>query len=286
MTVAPAARPNGGTVDLHSHSTASDGALPPAAVVRAAHAAGLAALALTDHETIAGVAEAQAEGERLGLRVVAGAELSALDDGREIHILGLHVRPSPAFAAQLVEFQAMRVRRSERIVAALTALGIGVTQAQVLALAGGGAVGRPHIARALIAAGAVRDQREAFDRYLGLGRPAYVAKELPSPAEAFAVIHEAGGVAVFAHPGRDGTRERVERLVQQGLDGLEVLHPSHPPEEIERFSALAAELGLLRSGGSDWHGTTDGPRVLGAMQVPAEWLAEQDERVAARRGAA
>lgn len=272
-------------VDLHSHSTASDGALSPAAVVEAAHAAGLHALALTDHDTTGGIADAEAVGARLGVRIVPGSELSALDEDREVHILGLHVRPSAAFEARLAAFRAMRVVRSERIVQALRGLGIDVTQEQVLAHAGGGAVGRPHIARALVAAGAVRDLREAFDRYLGAGRPAYVAKELPSVADAVELIHDAGGLAFFAHPGREGTRERVERLVRFGLDGLELRHPSHSPDDVARLQAFVDQYRLARSGGSDWHGAMDGPRLLGAMQVPVEWLEEQDRRVAERRRA-
>jgi hypothetical protein len=272
-------------VDLHSHSTASDGALSPSAVVEAAHAAGLSALALTDHDTMGGIAAAEAMGARLGVRIVPGSELSALDEDREVHILGLHVRPSEAFEARLAAFRALRVVRSERIVAVLRGLGIDVTQEQVLAHAGGGAVGRPHVARALVAAGAVRDLREAFDRYLGAGRPAYVAKELPSVADAIALIHDAGGLAFFAHPGREGTRERVERLVRLGLDGLELRHPSHSPDDMARMQAFTDQYRLARTGGSDWHGAVDGPRLLGAMQVPAEWLEEQDRRVAERRRA-
>lgn len=272
-------------VDLHSHSTASDGALSPTAVVEAASAANLAALALTDHDTTDGVAEAQLAAERLGIRIVPGAELSALDDDREIHILALHIAASPEFERRLEAFRTMRIARAERIVERLRSLGVEVTFAQVSIEAAGGAVGRPHIARALIAAGMVRDQREAFDRYLAAGRPAYVAKELPSPAEAIDLIRDAGGLAVFAHPGRDGTRERVERLVAAGLDGLEIRHPGHSAEDTVRAEALAQHFGLARSGGSDWHGSSEGQRVLGVMQVPDSWLAEQDERVFARAAA-
>lgn len=286
MTV-PAAPPSGaGHVDLHAHSTASDCALAPAAVVEAARAAGLQAVALTDHDTLAGVAEATAAGERLGVRVVAGTELSALDGEREIHILGLHVRPSAAFEERLAGFRALRLVRADHIVDALHGLGVEVTRERVLALAGGGAVGRPHVARALVEAGVVRDQREAFDRFLGAGKPAYVPKDLPPAAEAIALIRDAGGLAIIAHPGREGTAERLERLVRAGLDGVEVLHPSHSPDEVKRFSAFAERHRLARSGGSDWHGSADGARVLGAMQVPAAWLDDQDRRVAERRAAA
>jgi 3',5'-nucleoside bisphosphate phosphatase len=273
-------------VDLHSHSTASDGALPPEAVVAAAKAAGLVAIALTDHDTVGGVEAAVSEGERLGVRVVRGTELSAHYGEDEIHLLGLHIDHVHVIADELARFRDDRVRRAERMVEKLTALRVPLTMDAVLAQAAGGAVGRPHVARALVAGGFVNDQREAFDRYLGFGRPAYVAKPKLLAADAIALIHAAGGIAVWAHPGADGRRERVERLAAAGLDGLEVRHPGHTPDDQQRLAALAAHFGLVESGGSDWHGQTEGWRVLGVMQVPAAVLHRQDARVAARRNAA
>jgi len=273
-------------VDLHMHSTASDGALAPTAVVEAARAAGLAVIALTDHDTVAGVHEARAAGDRLGVRVVAGVELSAHEADKEIHLLGLHLERVDEVEQRLAGFRAMRHRRAELIVEKLNALGIPVTFDAVLAEAAGGAVGRPHVARALIAGKWARDHREAFDRYLGYGRPAYVAKERLTSAEAIRIVHEAGGICVFAHPGADGSRERVERLVAAGLDGLETRHPSLSPEDVRRLEALAEHFGLVRSGGSDWHGQTEGPRTIGMMQVPAEWLERQEARVAEVRARA
>jgi predicted metal-dependent phosphoesterase TrpH len=270
-------------VDLHSHSTASDGALPPAAVVAAAGAAQLAALALTDHDTMAGVAEAQAAGAALGLRIVPGVELSALHMEREIHLLALHVEPSDALEAELTHFRAGRVRRAEEMVSRLRELGAAVTMDAVLAHAGRGAIGRPHVARALVDSGVVREQREAFDRYIGNGRPAFVAKEPLYAADAIDLVHAAGGIAVFAHPGRDGTRAMIEPLVGFGLDGLEILHPSQSGEDMARLGALADHFGLVSSGGSDWHGTTDGFRTLGQMHVPWSVLEQQDARAARRR---
>ena len=270
-------------IDLHSHSTASDGALPPTAVVEAARDAGLAVLALTDHDTTAGVAEAQAAGERLGVRVVTGVELSALHHEREIHMLALHVELSDEFEAQLTEFRAGRVRRAEEMVARLRSLGAAITMDGVLAHAGRGAVGRPHVARALVDAGFVREQREAFDRFIGNGRPAHVPKETLFAADAIDLVHAAGGIAVFAHPGRDGTRAMIEPLVKYGLDGLEILHPSQSGEDMARLGALASHFDLVSSGGSDWHGTTDGFRTLGQMHVPYAVLTQQEERVARRR---
>jgi predicted metal-dependent phosphoesterase TrpH len=164
----------------------------------------------------------------------------------------------------------------------LNALGMPVTMDAVLREAAGGAVGRPHVARALIAGGWALDFREAFDRYLGNNKPAFVAKDRLPIAEAIALIHDAGGLAVLAHPGAHLTRERLAAFVAEGLDGVEVLHPSHSWDDSQRLDALATELSLVRSGGSDWHGAADGARTLGTMRVPALWLAEQDARVAAR----
>lgn len=269
-------------VDLHSHSTASDGALPPTEVVRAAAAIGLAALALTDHDTLDGIASARDTAGALGVRLISGVELSAVEGDLETHLLGLHLETCAELEERLVGIRAMRVSRAQRIVERLNARGIPVTFDAVLAQAAGGAVGRPHVARALIAGGWCTDFREAFEKYLGNGRVAYVPKEKLPLAEAIALIHRAGGVAVLAHPGASATRERVASLVALGLDGLEVLHPSHSWEESRRLDGLVTEFGLVRSGGSDWHGTTDGARALGMMRVPLEWIAEQEARAASR----
>jgi predicted metal-dependent phosphoesterase TrpH len=264
------------------HSTASDGALAPAAVVAAAARAGLAAVALTDHDTLGGVAEAKAEGARQGVRVIPGVELSAVDDDGEVHLLGLHVSRPEVLEQRLGGFRDARRVRAERMVERLNALGIPVTMEAVLAEAGTGAIGRPHVARALVAGGWARDQREAFDTWLGNGRPANVEKQRLSLREAIELVHQAGGLAVLAHPGASATRARLEALAALGLDGVEVRHPGHTAEDIARIGALADHLGLVRSGGSDWHGTTDGSRNLGCMQVPMNWLEQQDARVRER----
>jgi predicted metal-dependent phosphoesterase TrpH len=280
-TVAPQ-----GFVDLHSHSTASDGALAPEEVVATAARAGLVAFALTDHDTLAGVAAATEAGRRLGVRVVPGVELSLMDGEKEVHMLGLHIARVDALQAELEAVRDSRKSRAEQIVAKLNALAVPVTIDAVFAEAAGGAVGRPHIARALIAGGWVRDQREAFDRYLGAGRPANVEKQRITIGDGIRLIHECGGIAVIAHPGGDGRRERVEPLIALGLDGLEVKHPGHSGEDTLRIGALAEHFGLVKSGGSDWHGASSGPRVLGGMQVPEAWLDLQDARVEQRRAAA
>lgn len=272
-------------VDLHMHSTASDGSRSPRDVVEAAKNAGLAAIALTDHDTVGGLAEAQAAGHEFGVRVVNGIELSAVEGEAETHMLGLHLGDTLVIERELAALRDMRERRGQQIVEKLIALGVQVTFDDVLAQAGGGAVGRPHVARALVADGWATDVRDAFDRYLGAGKPAYVAKDQLGMAAAIAIIHAAGGLAVLAHPGPAGTRERLTALAALGLDGVEVRHPGHSPSDTNRLTALALQLGLLMSGGSDWHGAAEGPRTIGMMNVPFEWLALQDARLVAPRRA-
>jgi 3',5'-nucleoside bisphosphate phosphatase len=268
-------------VDLHSHSTASDGAFAPSIVVREAHKAGIAAIALTDHDTTAGLSEAIEEGERLGIRVVPGIELSAVEQDHETHILGLHLGSTAPIDAKLSELRDMRRNRASRIVELLNANGVRIAFESVLQQAGTAAIGRPHVAKALIAEGWAIDSRDAFDRYLANGRPAFVAKEQLTMRDAIQLIHDAKGLAVVAHPGPNGTRERIESLVNDGLDGVEVRHPGHSNEDMIRLMALVEHFHLVPSGGSDWHGVP-GPRTLGSMKVPMEWLLWQDERRDAR----
>ena len=277
----PADAPSG-EVDLHLHSTASDGSLAPAQVVAAARAARLSAIALTDHDTMAGVGEAVTAGDAAGVRVIRGVELSAHDGPAEIHILALHVsRPEP-LESTLAAFRGAREVRARRIVGRLTHLGVNIDFDSVMTEAAGGSVGRPHVARAMIRAGSVRDTREAFDKYLGAGRPAYVPKDRLEIREAIELTHAAGAIAIWAHPGPDGRRDRIEPLVEMGLDGLEVRHPGHGGEDVKRLGALTEFFGLLSSGGSDWHGAPDGPRTIGSMHIPRAWLDRQDEEMRRR----
>jgi len=268
-------------VDLHTHSTASDGTLSPEGVIEAAARCGLAALALTDHDTIDGVPAARAAGQRLGIRVIAGAELSAFHDDSEVHLLALHLTHLDALEKSLGELRALRHIRAQKIVEKLNGLNIPITLDEVLQQSNGGALGRPHVARALIARGVVHDFRDAFLRYLGGNGSAFVPKERLSIEDAIRIAHEAGGLAIWAHPGDGGRREKLEPLIAAGLDGLEIKHPSHSPEDVRRLQALADFFGLVPSGGSDWHGAADGPRRLGNMNVPVEWLERQDDKLAA-----
>ena len=267
-------------VDLHTHSTASDGTVGPDGVIETAKRCGLTALALTDHDTIEGVPAAREAGQRLGVRVIAGVELSAVQDDQEIHLLALHLTHLEGLQLRLTELRTMRYARARKIVEKLNLLGVPLTLDEVLLQSNGGAVGRPHVARALIARGFVPDFREAFTKYLGGAGSAFVPKAHFSVADAIAIAHEAGALAIWAHPGDGGRREKLEPLVAAGLDGLEIKHPSHSSEDVKRLQALADFFGLLPSGGSDWHGAPDGPRRLGIMNVPVEWLERQDEKVA------
>jgi 3',5'-nucleoside bisphosphate phosphatase len=269
-------------VDLQLHSTASDGLVAPEAIPALAQAAGLGAIALTDHDSIDGLDALTAAAAPLGIRVVPGVELSAVSGGREVHLLGLHISAGPAFAARLAELRGQRAERARAIVRALQRLGVTITDEDVLQAAGDAAIGRPHVAAALVARGVVGDRRAAFDRFLGAGKPAYVPKPEFAARDAIALVHAAGGLAIWAHPGAEGRRDRVEALVRDGLDGLEIKHPSHNADDQQRLAALVDHFGLVPSGGSDWHGETTGRRTLGVMKVPAAWLAAQDQRRGAR----
>ena len=272
-------------IDLHAHSTASDGTASPTQFAETAALAGLHVVALTDHDTVAGVAEAVAAAAPLGVRVVPGVELSVMDGKDEVHLLGLHLADIAAIADALVTFQDGRRARAEAMVRVLNTHAIPVTMDDVLREAAGGAVGRPHVARALIAGGWVTDSREAFDRWLGAGRPAFVDKPRLEVADGVALVHRAGGLAIWAHPGGDGRRARFERLVAAGIDGAEVRHPGHDASDAARIGALVEFFHLVPSGGSDWHGAMGGPRALGAVALPPEWLARHEERLAMRRAA-
>lgn len=281
-----AAAGGSGFVDLHTHSTASDGILPPERVVEAAATCGLSAIALTDHDTIDGVLAAREAGARLGIRVIAAVELSAFLDDHEVHVLALHVSRLERLEERLTELRALRYSRGQRIVEKLNALGIPITFDEVLQQSAGGAVGRPHIARALMARGAVHDFRDAFARYLGGSGAAFVPKDKLSLEDAIAIAHEAGALAIWAHPGDAGRRERLERLIAAGLDGVEIRHPGHSRDDIKRLQALCDFFDLVPSGGSDWHGGEEGQRRLGAMNVPVDWLEQQDAKVASVAAAA
>ena len=240
---------------------------------------GLRALALTDHDTIEGIAAAQVAANTADIELVAGVELSAYEGDREVHILGLHLGDLEEMRRSLEVFRVARRQRAADIVRALNELGVRITFEDVIAVAGDAAIGRPHVARAMVENGWAMDLRDAFDRYLGAGRPAYFDKRRIGIGEAIDLVHRCGGIAVVAHPGPDGNLARIAALTALGLDGVEVIHPSHSAEDRARLLALTSHLGLVPSGGSDSHGSVDGVRVVGAMKVPGEWIELQRVRV-------
>jgi predicted metal-dependent phosphoesterase TrpH len=271
-----------GTIDLHLHSTASDGKVSPEGVVSRARAAGLVAIALTDHDTLAGIPEALAAGEQCGIRVVAGCEFSVAAPWGEMHVLGYLLPPDSAELELFLErCRADRRRRAQEMVSQLQRLGMDLSFENVLQESGGAALGRPHVARAIVRHGGASDPNDAFDRFIGRGKPAFVEKTLPTFSAVSQMVHAAGGVVSAAHLKERGTRAVVERLKDDGLDALETRHPSHDPDIRARLTDIALELGLLRTGGSDWHGDP-GPGVthgaMGSQQVPEEWLDRLDER--------
>jgi hypothetical protein len=270
-----------GLVDLHVHSTASDGSLPPARVVERAHGVGLAAIALIDHDTVAGVPAAVEAGGRLGLRVVGGCEFSSAAPWGEMHVLGYFLpSDSPELESFLERCRADRVRRAREMVTRLQRLGVALEYDDVLHQSKGAAVGRPHVARAIVTQGSAIDVSDAFDRYIGRGRPAFVDKTLPAFREITELVHSVRGMVSVAHLKERGTRSFLERLKREGLDAVETRHPSHYPELRARLTDIALRLGLLTTGGSDWHGDPEPGEThgaLGSQDVPLEWLERLEE---------
>lgn len=282
-----AARPR---IDLHAHSAASDGTDPPADLVRRAAEAGLDVVALTDHDTFAGI-DAAAAALPPRLTLVPGVEIScvAVEGERRIslHLLGyLPDRTFQPLRDRLGELVADRLRRGERMVGLLQQMGVGISYAQVLAVAGGGVVGRPHVASALVDVGAVADLDEAFSgRWIGHGGPAYVPKQSIPVGEAIGLVRDAGGVPVFAHPlaSRRGPvvgDATIAAMAQAGLRGLEVDHVDQSPEERAHLRGLAAELGLLTTGSSDYHGTRKSVLLGENTTDPSTYLAIVEQAAA------
>ncbi len=257
--------------DLHVHTTASDGTLTPAEVVDVAAARRLAAIAVADHDTVAGLPEAEARALELGSGapvVVPGLEINTDFGQKEIHVLGYFILwEDPGLAQALQRLREGRLARVERMLAKLAALGIHLSLDRVASLGDEGSVGRPHVARAMVEAGHVPSVREAFDSYLARGRPAYVERMRFSPREAVRTVLAAGGVPVLAHPASDATGALIRDLVAAGLGGLEVYHPEHDLRLEQLYGAMARELGLVATGGSDSHGPGQHYGEIGARTV-------------------
>ena len=260
------------------HTTASDGRLTPAELVARAAAARLTTISVTDHDTVAAIADVTAAAHASGMRVVPGIEITAVDQGRDVHMLGYFFDPRhEGLAAFLVTQRSLRVSRVREIAARLAALNMFIDVENLLMTAAtrpGSSVGRPQIARELVRAGHVSSVQEAFDVWLATGRPAFVPRTGPSPATVVTVIHEAGGIASFAHPGVTKRDELVAPLAEHGLDAIEVYHSDHTVEDTAAYKRMAARLGILVSGGSDFHGEDPGKpgraqrATFGAVVLP------------------
>jgi predicted metal-dependent phosphoesterase TrpH len=250
-----------GYVDLHLHTTASDGVMSPSEIVRYAKAKGLQAIAITDHDTIEGLEEGLSEGKRIGFEVIPGIEISAVHSPGSMHLLGFFLDIyHPLLNERLGYLQKARAERNPKIAEKLSRLGIDLTYEEVLKVSGGGQVGRPHFAQVLLGKRYVRSFQEAFDRFLKKGAPAYVDKFRFTAKEALHFINEAKGIAVLAHPntlGMNGYSELenlLVQLVEEGLKGVEVYYPEHSASEVAQYKILAERYGLLLTGGTDYHG--------------------------------
>jgi 3',5'-nucleoside bisphosphate phosphatase len=275
--------------DLHMHTNHSDGTLTPKELARLAREQAVDAVALTDHDTVSGLEDLIREAENEGLEVMPGVELSAKFSPGTLHILGYGFDFKGRIAQRLEIFQRARAERNPLILEKLKALGMPLTMEEVTELSKAqGQVGRPHIAKALEAKGYVESYDQAFRKYLAKGAPAYVTKASWEAKECIDMIHESGGAAVVAHPiqmklqGMD-LKQKVAELAEMGLDGLEVIHPDHKPEDRQIFGELAKEFGLLTTGGSDFHGKHKPGIQLGQGRPPYENIEKLRERIAQRR---
>lgn len=277
-------------IDLHLHTTHSDGSQTPAEVVKLAHEAGVSALAITDHDITTGLPEAIATGQELGIEIIPGIEISSRHGTSELHVLGYFIKWEDAqLNERLTTLRESRHRRNPQIVEKLQSLGIDITYDEVRAVAGSDSVGRPHIARVLMDKKVVTTAKEAFDRFLAEGKAAYVPRDLPAPVDAIRWIKDAGGLAVLAHPTwvktTEGTLTDLARqLKEQGLDGVEVHYSTHTPRQTRTYLSLAKQLGLLVTGGSDFHGMTK-PDIevgtgKGSLHVPDHLLPKLKDAVA------
>lgn len=268
--------------DLHTHTRASDGMNAPAENVRLAQEKGLAAIAITDHDTVAGIEEALAAGQQYGITVVPGVEISTVAAGRDIHVLGYYIDTgNERLLGRLQGLRATREARNELILEKLHGLGMPLTLREIKEGLGrplrpDESIGRPHIADALVRRGYAENMRDAFDRYLGEGKPAYASVPRIAPEEAMQWIREAGGAPVLAHPGLYGDDELVKRIIAAGRPaGIEVYHSDHGPGEEQRYAEIAQRLDLIATAGSDYHGVRQGVVFhgdIGSRTVPLSTL--------------
>lgn len=248
-------------IDLHTHSTASDGSMSPAELMHHAKEAGLRAVALTDHDTTAGLAEARQEADRIGMELVCGVELAAWQDNIEFHIVGLDIDDTqPEFLAAMEEMQQIREERNLKMITLMQEAGVDITPEKLRKQEGNGVLTRANFARYLVAVGFVKSLKEAFDRYLDKGKPFYLPRTKITPERAVSLIKEAGGIPILAHPllyklGKTTLEKYVGILKEMGLEGMEVYYSTNTPSDNIYLSRLANQFGLKYSGGSDFHGT-------------------------------
>lgn len=275
--------------DLHTHSNASDGALSPTELVRAAADFGLAAVAITDHDTMEGVEEALAAGSDIGMEVVPGIEISTIGPGGvEVHMLGYYLDYSyPPLREMLEVLRESRCDRGRKMVEALNAVGVDVKLDRLMEIAQGGAIGRPHVAKAIIEIGAASSMDSAFGKYLVEGAPAFVPRFKVEPADAVKMITEAGGIPVCAHVAKLNRDELLLELASQGMRGIEVYHPDHTTAGIRHYKKFAANHDLIATGGSDAHCYTGGKTTtVGCVTVGYEAIQQLRNRLAADRALA
>jgi 3',5'-nucleoside bisphosphate phosphatase len=273
--------------DLHLHTQFSDGTFTPEELVFNAQNKGLACIALTDHDTVEGCARAGAAAAAVQMEFIPGAELTAEHDDTEVHILGYFLdTQNQTLLGEIAKFQTVRQQRIHEMVARINELGIPLQVEAVFALANCKSPGRPHVARTLVKQGLVRNLDEAFERFLKKGRPAWVPKSKMSALEAVELIHQAGGLAVIAHPGLNRTDDIIPGLVAAGMDGIECFHTKHSTQMAERYLEIADRFHLLVTGGSDCHGFSKAKPLIGTVKLPYDHVERMKAKLAERKLAA
>ncbi len=273
-----------GCADLHLHTYFSDGTYSPEELAAQAQQHALQVVALTDHDTVEGCEPAARACAAVQIEFIAGTELTAEQDGHEIHILGYGIDlQNPRFLGEIGKFQAVRQNRIREMVQRLNQLNVPLQAEAVFALANCRAPGRPHVARALVQAGLVGSLDEAFERFLKKNRPAWVPKFKMSASNATELIHDSGGVAVMAHPGLNRSDEVIPAMVEAGLDGIECFHTKHSTSTAEHYLQIAERFHLLVTGGSDCHGFSKGRPLIGSVRLPYEHVEKLKAKIAERR---
>ena len=270
--------------DLHLHTQFSDGTFSPEELIAQARLHDLAAVALTDHDTVEGCDRAAVASRDAGIEFIPGTELTAEQDGHELHILGYFLDTQhPRLLVEIAHFQTVRQNRIREMVARLQAIRVPLEAQSVFALANCRSPGRPHVARALVKAGLCANLDEAFERFLKKNRPAWVPKFKMSAARAIELIHQAGGLAVLAHPGLNRSDEVIPAMVEAGLDGIECFHTKHSTSTSEHYLEIADQYKLLVTGGSDCHGLSKGKPLIGSVKLPIEHVEKLRQRATERQ---